>query len=206
MARDLTTATKNALTAETVQPIMLFYADFASGAVRVWSGYGDLSWDSQTWLGVGDFGEVSVVEETEDLRANGVTFTLNGIDSSLISVALTDTYQGRDCALYLGALDLTTGTLITDPYQIFSGRMDVISIDESEETATINLSAESLLIDLNRPRERRYTYEDQIDLYAGDEGLEFVAGIQNKPIPWGVPTPAAGTQTGGATNRTNNRS
>lgn len=205
MARDLTTATKNALIAETVAPIMLFYGDFASGPVRIWSGYGDLSWNGNTWIGVGDFGGVSSVAESEDLRANGVTFTLNGIDPSLVSTVLTDTYQGRECSLHLGAINLSTGALIADPYQLFAGRMDVITIDESADTATISLQAESLLIDLNRPRERRYTYEDQIQLYPGDEGLEFVAGIQDKPIPWGVPTPASGTQPGGAASRRSTR-
>ena len=32
---------------------------------------------------------------------------------------------------------------------------------------------------------RRYTDQDQQQLYSGDLGLEYVAGLQDKDIPWG---------------------
>jgi hypothetical protein len=193
MARDLTTAMSNAITAQTVAPVFLFYADFPSGAVRAWTGYGDLTYDAQTWLGVGDFGGVERVEESTDLRANGCRFTLTGIPSSLVSAALADAYQGRACALLLGAINLSSGALISAPYQVFAGRMDVISIEDGADTASIGLDAENRLIDLFRSRETRYTDEEQRTLFAGDLGLEYVAGLQEKPIDWGVASPVAAT-------------
>lgn len=185
MARNLTTNLRNALTAQQVTPIMLFYADFPSGAVRAWTGYGNLSWASQTWAGVGDFGGVDKVEEASDQSAKGVVFSLSGIPSNLISAGLDDAYQGRTCALYIGALD-ASGAVVADPYLIFSGRMDVMEIEDGGETATVRLSGESRLIDLNRPRARRYTHEDQQIDYPGDLGLEYVAGLQDKQIYWGA--------------------
>ena len=196
MARDLTTATKNAAIAAEVQAVMLFYADYSSGAVRLWNCYGDLSWNSQTWSGIGDFGGVDVIEESSEIRANGAVFILNGIPSASVSLALTDNYQGRTCSLWLGFLNTSTGALIADPYQLFSGRMDVMTINDGADTATITLQAENLLVDLNRPRERRYTHEDQLIDYAGDLGLEYVAGLQEKPIHWGPAAPAAASGTG----------
>ena len=185
MARNLTTALKNALTGTQVTPIMLFYADFPSGAVRAWTGYGNLSWGGNTYAGVGHFGGIDRVDEASDQSARGITFSLSGVPSALISVGLNDAYQGRTCSLYIGALD-SAGAIVVDPYLMFSGRIDVMAIEDSGDTATILLSGESRLIDLNRPRARRYTHEDQQIDYPGDLGLEYVAGLQDKQLYWGA--------------------
>ena len=190
MARNLTAAAKAAILADRVRPVFIFYADFASGALRVWNGYGPLSWDSQTWSGLGDFGGIDSVEESTDLRANGAVFTLNGVPSASVSNALTDNYQGRTCTLWLGLLNVSTGALLDDPYPLFGGRMDVMTVNDGPDTATITLQAENLLIDLNRSRERRYTHEDQQIDYPGDLGLELLTVNAAKSISWGIATPA----------------
>lgn len=190
MARSLTTAFKNSITAVQVTPVLIFYADFPTGAVRCWSGYGDLSWGGNTYTGIGNFGGVDRVDESSDQSAKGITFSLTGIPSSLIAIALADAYQGRTCSLWLGTLD-SAGALIADPYLFFSGRMDVMEIEDGGETASIKLTGENRLIDLNRARARRYTHEDQQIEYAGDLGLEYVAGLQDKKIYWGVAGPQA---------------
>ena len=63
---------------EVVRPILLAWLDFLSGTTRLWSGVGDLEWDSQTWKGIGTLGRVSTVEETLELRAAGMSMQLSG--------------------------------------------------------------------------------------------------------------------------------
>ena len=63
--------------------------------------------------------------------------------------------------------------------------MDVMTIEDAGATATINVSAESRLIDLDRSRTRRFTSEDQKIDYPNDKGLEMVASLQDKQITWG---------------------
>jgi hypothetical protein len=193
MARDLTASMISATTANVVAAALLFKAEFDSGDLCAWTGYGDLTFGGDTYQGVGDLGGVDNVEETMDIRANGATVTLSGIPSSLLAIALAEPYQGRPATLYLAALNLTTGALIADPYPILSGRMDVMSIEEGADTATISLTVENNLIELTRSKERRYTHEDQQIDFPGDLGLEYVAGIQEKPLNWGVSSPAAAT-------------
>lgn len=182
--RNLTTALRDALLASKVNLILLAYFDFASGAVRVWNGQGDLSWNSQTWRGLGEFGSVSPIEEGVDLSARSVTFQLRGIPSDLLTAAMTDHYQGREASLWLAALT-DAGAIVADPFKIFSGRMDVMEVIDDGRTGAITLTGESRLIDLQRSRERRYTDEDQQFAYPGDRGCEYVAGLQNKQLPWG---------------------
>ena len=103
----------------------------------------------------------------------------------MVSTALGQVQQGRSCQLFLGALNITTGALIADPYELFAGFTDVTVIEENAESATISISAENRLIDLERPRVRRYTDEDQKSEYSTDVGFEFVPSLQDKVIVFG---------------------
>ena len=66
-----------------------------------------------------------------------------------------------------------------------------MTIKDSGETSTIELTVESRLIDLQRQRERRFTDADQKYFYPGDTGLQYVAGLQDQVIYWGASTPVS---------------
>ena len=70
-------------------------------------------------------------------------------------------------------------------YQVFAGRMDIMSIQEDGKTATISLQVENVLIDLERPRTRKLTDEEQRKRFPGDASLENVASLQDRQISWG---------------------
>ena len=61
-------------------------------------------------------------------------------------------------------------------------------MDEGPESATITLNLESRLIQLERPKNRRYTHEDNKKDLPGDLGFEFVTDLQDKEIIWGKKT------------------
>lgn len=185
MARDLTTALADAVQSGVVRPIVIAKIGTAGGDVRAWSGVGDLVFNGETYQGTGTLGGVSQVQESADLQANGVTFSLSGVPSELISTALGQMRQGMNAQLWFGALDTSTGQLIADPYELFTGFTDVPSIDEGAETATISITAENRLLDLERARTRRYTKEDQAIDYPGDLGFDFVPSLQDKELIWG---------------------
>lgn len=184
MARDLTTALKNELTAPVLSPVIFYEGEFASGFVRLWSGYGDLLWNGQTWQGVGHLAGISPIQEDGQISAKGITVSLSGIPQSLIAVALSEARQGKPGKIWLGAMD-SAGAVVVDPYLSFSGRLDVPEIDEGADTATITITYESRLIDLERPRERRYTANDQALDYPGDKGFDYIPSLQDKQIVWG---------------------
>jgi hypothetical protein len=185
MPRGLTASLETATLAATVAPIMLIEALFDSGATRLWTGLGDLAWNSQTWTGAGSLLGIADVQETAEIRATGVDVTLTGVPSTLVSLALSEPYQGRVCNIWLGALDTATLALIADPYLLFAGRMDVMTLEEGAETATITLSVESRLIDLDVSRERRYEHQDQLVDASTDRFLEYTTTLIDAQIVWG---------------------
>ena len=184
MTRGITSALNTELTAETLEPFFAVELAFSGGSVLVWTGYGNITIDGDTFVGSGDLLGISGLTESADVQANGVTIALGGLDSALVASALTEEYQGRACKIYFGAL--SSGSVIADPYLVFSGRMDIMTIDDSGSTSDITVTAENRLIDLDRARNRRYTTEDQKIDYPNDRGLEFVTDLQDKTIIWGV--------------------
>jgi hypothetical protein len=205
MSRDLATDIIDALDDDVIYPFfaieLLFDGD---NTLRLWTGLGTLTHNSQEWVGTGTLLNISTVEEASEIAVKGATVTLSGIPSSVISLALSQPYQGRVCNLYFGMFTvdrllqqssdyilLQTGSKIlletdqTSISNIFSGYMDQMNILETPSTSTIELVVENRLIDLQRARIARFTSEYQKSLYPTDLGLDFVEDLQDKDISWG---------------------
>ena len=191
MARNITTAFKNAITSKVVRPIMAVELDFSDGVLKMWNGYGDLTMtaggSSKTFTGAGDLLGISEIEESDILSMSGVTLTLSGIKSSLISTALSAQYTNRNGAIYLGLFD-TSANVIADVYTLFKGKMDVLNISEGQQTTMIQLKLESRLVSFEKASNRMYTLEDQKVDYSNDLGFEFIPDLQDKEIIWGKAT------------------
>ena len=191
MARDITTAFKNAIEGSVVKPIIGIELEFSDGTLRFWNGYGNLTMtaggSSKTFTGAGDLLGVSEIEESSTLSMSGVTLTLAGIKSSIIATALGANYTNRKGAIYLGLYD-TSSNVIADVYTLFKGNMDVMNIQEGAETCIITLKLESRLITFEKASNRMYTLEDQKVDFPNDIGFEFIPDLQDKEITWGKKT------------------
>ena len=190
MARNLTAAQITEITAQNMRPILLCQLLFTSGTVYLWSGIGTLSWNGQSWQGIGSFGQVSPIPETSDLTAAGVKLSLSGIPSSLVTSALGEVRQGAPVTIYQGFLT-TAGAVVANPNNAWSGRMDTCEILEDGSSATISITAESRLLDLNRSRERRYEKQDQSIDFPGDLGFDYVPSLQELSVVWGKASPSS---------------
>ena len=199
--RDLTSDVQTAISADNVRPILLFEGEFGSGFVRVWSGIGDLVWSARTWSGIGTLGGISSITESSDVQANGITVTLSGIPSDLISVALADVVQGKLGKVYFGFMDFNN-SLLVDPVLMFEGRIDVPSIEDGGDSSILQISYESRLIDLQKARESRYTHEDQKVKHPTDLGFQFVPALQELQITWGKADSNSVPKTKNVTNDT----
>lgn len=194
MARDITSSViTESKKREGARPFILVKLEFDGGDVRVWNGRGDIIFNSEIYTGVGDLGKISLIEEGIDQRAFGITLELSGIPSNTLSIALQEELQNRKAQVWLGFFD-SNYQLVTSPLLLFRGRMDTMNIQMGDE-ATVVVTAESRLIDWDRPRIRRYTDADQQELFPGDLGLQFVSPTTEKEIVWGGTT--AGGQTSG---------
>lgn len=209
MSRDIGLFTVAELSKEVIAPFFAVEIDFDDAPLYVWSGYGDLVVDDKTYLGVGQLLNISSVVETTEMEASGATLTMSGIPSTFLALALQEPYQGRECRIYFGLvlgsrnilqesgsyllledgsriLTEDSGVTLTE---IFSGELDQMTISGEAETSTVAVTAENVLIKLERPVVRRFSNEDQKSRFPDDLGLEYVAGLQDKELYWGKDTP-----------------
>ena len=191
MSRVLSNAMKEMAVAKVVRPIFLVRMVFDSSQLNIWSGVGDISFDSVTYTGLGDLLSISDIKETSDISATGINVSLSGVKTSLIAIAKDQDYQGRELTVRLGAFN-ETGSLIADPVIIFSGFMDTMTIAEAGTYSTISIAVENKLVAFERSKVRRYTAEDQKIDHSADKGFEFVTSIVQKEIFWGRPSPPSG--------------
>lgn len=184
MARSLPSALSSELNADELKPFYAVELLFDSGDIRFWTGYGDINVNSEVWTGSGTVLSFSSTNEATDLSANGMTLTFSGLESTIVSLLLQENYRGRSAKVYLGALG-ANNLPVSDMYQIFAGRMDIMALSENGETATVAITVENVLIDLDRPRARKLTNEEQLKRFAADNSLSNVANLQDRQISWG---------------------
>ncbi len=202
MARDVTAGVITESKKSTgAKPLLLAKMQFDSGTLLVWSGRGDLVFNSETYLGIGDLGKISAIEEGISQRAFGISLQLSGVPASNISLALSEELQNRKLEVWLGFFD-SNYALVVDPVLLFRGRMDTMDI-KIGKTATIIVTGESRLIDWGRPRVRRYTDGDQQERFPGDLGFQFTSDAADKEIVWGgevMADPASSPSSPSSTN------
>jgi hypothetical protein len=183
MSRALTPGVVAQTKAAQVQPVFMFEGEFSGEIIRIWSGLGEVNWNGKAWDGFGLLMAISNIDEDNEISAKGITITLTGLPSEIISLALQDCRQGSAGSVYLGFI--SDNQIITDPVLVFQGRLDVVEINEGNDTSSISLNYESRLIDLYRSKVSRFTDEDQKREFPGDLGCAFVVSLQDKNIRWG---------------------
>ena len=183
MGRSLHADTITAITSGLVRVHFAAKLAFASGTSRIWTGIGDKTINAETYTGVGLLGGIQLASETGDLRASSIVLTLSGVPSSSISLALSEHVVGRTATVYIVLLNASDGVIANPLSYVY--RMNQLTISETENTATVGLRCDSILVDLQRSSERRYTDQDQRIDYPTDDGMEYVAGLQLKKVYWG---------------------
>jgi len=176
MSRDITTASKNATLANDVIEVYLAKLEFGSGTSYVTTADRNIVYSGNTYLGVGGFGGISSISENAQLNPEKLELTISGVDTSNITIALTENYQGKPATIYSAYFDTTAYTLIADPVVMFKGTMDNMEIVIGKN-ATIKLNVISILDNWRKPKTRRYNNDDQQSEYTGDKGLEYVEQI-----------------------------
>ncbi|MGH9552309.1 MAG: hypothetical protein ACRD3W_23180 [Terriglobales bacterium] len=196
--RDLTTAMTAELSAGRVRPIYLAEIEFTSGTSYMWTGIGTISWNGHNWLGLGALATVSAIQETNEIAAENITLTLDGISIDLIGEALDECRQQYEVQVYLGFMT-DDGSIVVDPVLCFDGHMDVPTVAEGADTASISITAENPLVDLQRASARRYTDQDQKLDYSTDKGFEYVPAVQSFNGTWGKAGGGSASKSGSVT-------
>jgi len=188
MSRGFPANVATALAQQHVAIVTFAKLEFPSGTLYVHNSLGTYTWDSQDWLGVGDLGSISQVEEGIDVSPYAITLTLSGLDATISSAALTEDYFMRPVTVYMGVLD-ADDALIADPTQIWAGFMDQMNVSLGADGGdAIQLIAESELSRFDVSRNLMYTNAAQQERYSGDLFFSHIHKVEGAKFNWGART------------------
>lgn len=178
--RDLSAGFEANIAAPHATTILLVKMEFDGGTVYMTDAPHPIDWDGQTWLSLFGMGSVSELVET-DGQVTGLQFTISGVPTSSIALALTEEIQGRPVTLLLATLD---GTTLDVDENAWSGTLDVMRITRDNGTATITVTAEHPLARWDQPNLLRYSHEDQQRLHPGDLFFEYAERLADATLTW----------------------
>ena len=190
MPRSMSSTILTALQSQSVYPALFISLTFSNSVANLWTGSGNITWNSTTWSGAGQIMSLEPVEDGYTVEARGTAVRLSGLNATLLSDCLNDIQLGLPVLIYLGLFSsypFTSGSLIASPILIWSGRVDQTTIDLDGETATLTINCETRLLDMNIPSSFRLTLQDLNAQYPGDLGTSFVDAISELTIGWGYP-------------------
>lgn len=179
-------------------PIWIFKAELDSGDVRLWSGAGDLSFNLETYSGIGDFAQIVAFEESMNALATKITYKLSGIDTTGQSITgfreaigkdVNEPVRGKAIKLWIAALTSDGTVFVGTPFQIRSDVGDMITLIDRPEDGelSINLTAETSARDFRRKRTITYSRADQRAKNTTDAFFDEEMW-RRKSFPWGRKT------------------
>ena len=188
MARSIGSDFLSQLNSSEIRPFYAIKMNFTSGELLLNTTYNDLVIGGDTYLASGHILDISPISESSDTRAVGMNISLNSVDSSILSAGLTEDTAGMVVEVHFGVLTTTSNAdaIVNTPYKIFEGFIDTMVLNEDGQNSTLKFSIENKLILLERPTDRRFTDQDQQELFPNDKGCEFVTSLQDKSIAWGA--------------------
>lgn len=186
-------------------------APFVFGAVeitlpeynlRLLDGAATLTWGSKTFTGkdpiYGTLGALSDLTDGSGDEAPAISITLLASSDAAAADLASATYQGSKVAVYLGAVEPTTGVVVPDPELIFLGELDVPTLKSRRNQRELEYEVVSVFerfMDNDEGARLSDTFHRSV--WPGELGLSFVTGVQDT-VYWGMEgPPAAVTYLGG---------
>ena len=182
MTRTLTTALKNELATDSLQPITLVYINVGTG-FRFTDHYKDITYDSNTYSASSLFTKLTSVTESSEVEVSNITLSFSGADQTIISLFLSNSYMEKEAEVYKGLLN-TSEAVIADPFLLFKGRIESFSIDESINQSNANIVVASHWSDFSKIEGRKTNTGSQQIHFSSDKGFEL-ASQTVQDIKWG---------------------
>ncbi len=187
MSRGFPSAVLTALSSDHVALVTFAKLEFPSGTLYLHNSIGTYTWGGNDWLGTGDLGEISQLEEGAEISPYKISLSLSGLDATISGAALTEDYYLQPVTVYLGVLN-ANDVLIADPTIVWEGAMDQMQLSVgAADGDVIVLTAESELARFDKASNLKYTDAQLQSDSAGSLGFEFMADIEGAKIRWGDP-------------------
>jgi hypothetical protein len=192
-SRTLAAANVTQIDSRQTHPVAMAKMEF-SVPIYLHSGLGTILWDGDNYLGVGTYGGVSGVEETEAIVPSAITLQLSGLSQDLFDEALNSSNYGDLVTLFVGYRD-DDGSLVADPYVFYKGHVEKSGLQIGDENS-VNVIIQHELAVLRESIGTKFTDEDQQRKFPGDTAFSRVEQVELVKLDWGS-RPNSGSGGGG---------
>lgn len=134
------------------------------------------------YRGTKGLGKIEVVADSPS-EIKPLKFSFSGVSATQIALARYERVQGKAVRIKTLLFNPTTYARYT-PRLRWAGRLNVFSIEETGDSAVLEVTAEHAGIDLLRPVTSLYSDAEQRRLYPGDPSLQYVADQTERRIIW----------------------
>lgn len=149
----------------------------------------DIDWSGHTYIGGRGVAVDTVKDQGGEMQQ--LRFTLSGVPSEYIALALAEPIQGKRVIVSTALMDPDTHALV-DVMRLWTGTLDQMPIKHGVETSAITVTAEHRGIAFSRPKGMRYSDGEQRRAFSGDRALEFLVAQSTHQDVW--PSAAFGRQ------------
>jgi len=169
--------------------------------LRLLDGAGSVTFDGRTFRGRDPiYGVLAAIEDIGDGvgdEAPAVGLTLLPASDAAAADLAAPTMQGSPVAIYVGALDRTTGAVIPEPYLLFLGELDVPTLRSGPNRRSLDYEVVSVA--------ERFFDDDEgarladgfhRSVWPGEHGFAFVTGV-TETVYWGMDAPPSPIVAGG---------
>ena len=130
MNRGLSSTYRALARAQALAPVVLVTAEFDSGTINLFGGNGTMTIGGVEYTGAGSLLGIAPSGETQNLRANGASISLTGLDTSILSLALNQNVQGRPVNIKLAFLQSDSIPFIEISVKVASGKFVIENISQ----------------------------------------------------------------------------
>jgi hypothetical protein len=160
--------------------------DWPSGRVLAHSGLGDRVFQGQTYLGVGEFGGISEIDEASGNSPNQLSLSIRFTDPTLVNTILNESPEGREVSVHLAALNDKRIIVEEIPY-IFDGNVAKGSLRRGDIAKNIPYQINITCSDWferwsQPPNNARTTDNAQQHLHPGDRIFDLTEVIAGSPL------------------------
>ncbi len=179
MAREISSAVASATASNHVEPVLLCDLEF-DDLQYVHSRLGNITYNGNTYIGVGNAVTLDSSRESEVLGPAPITATASGLSAALLRNArMAETYRAP--ITFRMAYRQSDGTLYDDPVIVWKGTIQRCDISFGPDSS-ITITADHDVSVLSKSHGGRYTDEDQQNRYSGDVAFSYVHDVPHQKL------------------------
>ena len=178
----LNNAMKSAMKRDTVRLVLAVEIEWPNGTTRAHTGIGDLLLNDEVFVGVGNLGSISDIEQKSGDSPSRLQLGLSSFDDSVRGEVLRARYHGKPVSVWMVAMDKDYRPEATQI--IWKGSIADASVTVGK-TNSLEVIVSNRLEDWDKKRSDRFTDESQQARHPGDRLFRYVSVMAEWPIYWG---------------------